>query len=132
MPILLKNDQTTEYALDLVQGRIVAGELAIAAARRHLDDMLHGSFRGLVWKPEAAARAIGFFPACLTVTAGAAEGNPFTLLPWHAFVVGSLFGWHMKSGRLRFRRAWLETVDWWAEPTLHTQPVSTNRNGHVK
>lgn len=104
-----ENDPTTRYALDLVENRIVAGEFAIAAARRHLNDMTFGAFRGLVWKPEAARRAIEFFPACLTVTAGTAEGQPFNLLPWHTFVVGSLFGWYMKSGRLRFRRAWLET-----------------------
>ena len=36
-------------------------------------------------------------------------GEPFELLPWHKFTVGSLFGWVKDSGRLRFRNAWLET-----------------------
>lgn len=103
------NDPTTQYALDIIEGRIVAGELVIAAARRHIRDLKEGPKRGLVWKPEKADHAIGFFPACLTITAGAMEGQPFHLLPWHTFVVGSLFGWTRASGRLRFRRAWLET-----------------------
>jgi phage terminase large subunit-like protein len=62
-----------------------------------------------VWNPEKAQHALNFFPACLTVTAGAHEGRPFELLPWHQFVAGSLFGWQKVSGRLRFRRAWMET-----------------------
>lgn len=52
---------------------------------------------------------MGFFPAVLSITAGASEGQPFHPLPWHAFTVGSLFGWKTASGRLRFRRGWLET-----------------------
>ncbi len=87
----------------------MAGELAIAACRRHLDDIKNGAKRGLVWNPDKAQHAIDFFPAMLTITAGAMEGQPFTLLPWHVFVVGNLFGWQKASGRLRFRRAWLET-----------------------
>ena len=102
-------DPATQWALDVIGGRIVAGEHVRAACQRHLDDLEHGHKRGLIWKPEKAQRAINFFPACLTVTAGAAEGQPFELLPWHVFCVGSLFGWHKESGRLRFRRAWLET-----------------------
>ena len=45
----------------------------------------------------------------LTISEGAKEGKPFELLPWHVFVVGSLFGWRKTSGRMRFRSAWLET-----------------------
>ncbi len=45
----------------------------------------------------------------LTISEGAKEGKPFDLLPWHVFVVGSLFGWRKTSGRMRFRSAWLET-----------------------
>lgn len=102
-------DPVTQYAADVVDGVIVAGELAIAACRRHLKDIRDGHKRGLVWDPDKADHALKFFPAMLTVTAGAHEGRPFHLLPWHTFVVGSLFGWRTTSGRLRFRQAWLET-----------------------
>jgi phage terminase large subunit-like protein len=104
-----KDDPTTAYARDVVSGKIVAGELVHHAAERHLKDLKDGRKRGLHWRPEKAAHAMGFFPAVLTVTAGAKAGEPFELLPWHVFVVGSLFGWRKDSGRMRFRRAWLET-----------------------
>ena len=45
----------------------------------------------------------------LSVTAGTKAGQPFELLDWHTFTAGSLFGWLTASGRLRFRRGWLET-----------------------
>jgi len=103
------NDPTTRWAGDVVSGRILSGELARSAAERHLRDLRDGLARGLHWRPEKAAHALQFFPACLSITAGAKVGEPFSLLPWHEFTVGSLFGWVKDSGRLRFRNAWLET-----------------------
>lgn len=103
------SDPTTQWALDVVAGRIISGEFGKLAAQRHLRDLKEGAKRGLWFDEAAAARALGFFPAVLTVTAGALEGQPFVPLPWHRFVIGSLFGWKKESGRLRFRRAWLET-----------------------
>lgn len=102
-------DPTTQWALDVVSGRILSGEFAKFAAARHLKDLETGAERGLWFDTESAARALRFFPATLTVTAGAKEGDPFVPLPWHRFVIGSLFGWKETSGRLRFNRAWLET-----------------------
>lgn len=105
----LVGDPATAWARDVVNGKIVSGELARHAAARHLRDLKDGPSRGLIWKPDKALRAIEFFPAVLAITAGAKAGEPFNLLPWHTFCVGSLFGWHNASGRLRFRNAWLET-----------------------
>ncbi|MCS0497874.1 terminase large subunit [Ancylobacter sp. MQZ15Z-1] len=79
------------------------------AAERHLRDLKDGPSRGLHWRPEKAAHAIGFYPAMLTITEGTKVGQPFQLLPWHTFVAGSLFGWRKDSGRMRFRSGWLET-----------------------
>jgi phage terminase large subunit-like protein len=94
----------------MVDGRIIAGELAIAAGERHLRDIRDGERRGIFWRPEEKAfRLLDFLPAVLTVTAGAKAGEPFHPLPWHMFCAGSLFGWLKATGRLRFRRGWLET-----------------------
>lgn len=102
-------DPTTAWARDVVDGRVVSGDFAIRACQRHLDDLKHGHERGLVWRPDKAAHALGFFPAMLTVTAGAKAGEPFNLPSYTTFVVGSLFGWYRKeSGRLRFRTCWVE------------------------
>lgn len=103
------SDAATRWATDVVAGRIISGELGGLAAERHLRDLRDGPARGLHFDVASAERALGFFPAVLSITAGAKEGEPFHPLPWHAFTVGSLFGWKKESGRLRFRQAWLET-----------------------
>lgn len=103
------SDPTTDYARDIVGGKIVAGELVCHAAERHLRDIVDGEKRGLYWAPEIANKRIRFFPAMLPITAGAYSGRAFHLLPWHVFSVGNLFGWRKASGRMRFRNAWLET-----------------------
>jgi len=75
-----------------------------------LRDIVDGERRGIFWRPQVKARrALDFFPAVLPITAGPKAGQPFELLHWHLFVVGSLFGWLTASGRLRFRSGWLET-----------------------
>ncbi|MBY5976720.1 terminase [Phaeobacter italicus] len=104
-----RTDQTTQYARDVVSGKIVAGAFVRAQCQRHLDDLKHGPARGLQWDVEQAERAIRFFPAMLSITEGAKEGEPFKLLPWHLFVVGSIFGWRTAEGFIRFRFVWLET-----------------------
>jgi phage terminase large subunit-like protein len=102
-------DPTSQYAADVLAGKIVAGQLHGAAAERHLKDLRDGPARGLHWRPEIAGRALRFPPAMLTITEGSFVGKPFHLLPWHTFATGSLFGWRMSSGRMRFRSAWVET-----------------------
>lgn len=103
------SDPTSRWASDVLAGRIIAGELVGLAAERHLKDLKDGAARGLYFDEASAQRVINYFPSCLSITAGAHEGKPFNLLPWHVFTVGSLFGWKKESGRLRFRQGWLET-----------------------
>ena len=101
-------DPTTAWARDVVDGRIVSGDLMRRACERHLRDLVDAERRGLFWRVDKAAHALGFFPSCLSVTAGAMEGKPFNLPSYTTFVVGSLFGWLRDDGRLRFRSAWVE------------------------
>ena len=108
-PYLELEDPTTAWAEAAVAGKMVVGEFVRGQAERHLRDIRDGAKRGVHWKPEGAAHALGFLPAVFTVTDGPAAGKPFHPLAWHTFVVGSLFGWVTSSGRLRFRSAWLET-----------------------
>lgn len=103
------DDAATLYACDVLDGKIVAGELVRASCARHLKDLDGGAARGLTFDVGAAKHHCGFFPAVLTVTEGIAAGKPFTLLPWHSFVVASLFGWQRSDGFRRFRMAWMET-----------------------
>jgi phage terminase large subunit-like protein len=103
------SDPVTRWARDAVEGRLVVGELVRHAAERHLKDLVDGESRGIFWKPDRAIHALGFFPAVLPITAGAKAGEPFHLLPWTGFCVGSQFGWHTADGRLRFTNSWWET-----------------------
>lgn len=105
----LPGDDASAYADAVLSGKIVAGEFVRAACKRHFDDLANGAARGLVFNPDAASRAVGFFPSVLSITDGAKAGHPFELLPWHKFVVASVFGWRRSDGTRRFRQVWLET-----------------------
>ena len=104
-----EEDPTTAWAQAAVAGRIVVGEYVCGQAERHLRDIRDGARRGIHWRPEAAAHALGFLPAVFSVTDGPKAGQPFHPLAWQTFVIGSLFGWLTSTGRWRFRSAWLET-----------------------
>ena len=92
-----------------MDGKIVSGDFVKGSCKRHLKDLDQGASKGLVYNVDRVNHACGFFPAVLTVTEGVKEGLPFDLLPWHAFVTGSLFGWNRSDGLRRFRMAWMET-----------------------
>lgn len=97
------------FASAALAGEIVVGPDIRNACQRHLNDLAHGSTRGLIWSAEQAARAIGFFEDVLCLNGGDYEGAPFLLAPWQAFVIGSLFGWYVDEGVRRYRLAYIET-----------------------
>jgi len=102
-------DPATQYAQDVVKGKIVAGKFVRAACQRHLNDLETCKERNLYWDTKAVDHVIGYFKTVLTVTDGPLAGQPFDPIPWQAFILGSLFGWKHKSGLRRFRTAWIET-----------------------
>lgn len=101
-----KPDLTTAYAQAVVAGTEPSGPHVLGACKRHLRDLEAGRW---TFDLERAARVIGFFPAVLRLAGGEHEGRPFELLPWQAFIVGSLFGWVGTDGLRRFRTAYVET-----------------------
>ena len=105
-----RTDPATAYAKAVVSGKKVAGPHVRDACKRHLADLQKGPERGLVFDREAAARAVGFFRDVLRLNGGEFEGQPFVLLDWQEFVVGSLFGWKTSDGWRRFRAAFIETA----------------------
>lgn len=102
-------DPTTQLARDILSGKLVSGLLVKAAAERHIRDIRDAPARGLFWRPGEAEHPLGFFPAILTVTAGAKAGEPFTPLWWHAFTIGCVYGWRRADGLRRFRTCYMET-----------------------
>lgn len=101
-------DRGTQYALDVVALKIVAGPHVRNACRRHLDDLKHGSKRGLTYSVEKAERVLRFFETKLRLNGGQFEGKPFLLHPSQAFKLSMLFGWLRADGTRRFRRAYIE------------------------
>jgi len=98
-------DPVASYARAVIAGRVVAGRLVRLACERHLRDVRQAKARGLVWRLDMAAKAIEFFREMLVLE----SGDPFVLLDWQQFVVGSVFGWYNAEGFRRFRTAYVET-----------------------
>jgi phage terminase large subunit-like protein len=109
-------DAVTQYALDVVAGRIVAGRLVRKACERHLSDLATGHERGLTFDRAAAEKAIGFFPLLRHYKgqwgprSGHPEGDPIILGGWQQFIVGSAFGWKRHDGLRRFRNVYVEVA----------------------
>jgi phage terminase large subunit-like protein len=101
-------DRATLYALDVVEGREVAGPNVRNACRRHLKDLEDAHLRGFHYDEAEAVKVIRFFETKLRLNGGQFEGLPFKLHPAQAFKVGSLFGWKRADGTRRFRRAYIE------------------------
>lgn len=93
-----------EYADAVKAGRIVAGPHVRAACSRHLQDLAHGSERGLRFDAELAAYYIAFFENFLCLNGGKFEGVPFHLELWQKFIIGSIFGWLQLRGGKWVRR----------------------------
>jgi len=102
------SDRATAYALAVSSNEIAAGPFVKGACRRHLDDLQNDW--EYYYDEHEATEAIAFFEEVLFLSGGEYEGLPFILLPWEAFIIGSLFGWKRKAdGMRRFRVAYVET-----------------------
>jgi len=88
-PAFPRAARVLKYAVDVVDGRIEAGNYVRLACRRHLDDLEQGPKRGLIWQPAQAEACIGYFEDVLFLS----EGVPFKLEDFQAFNAGSLYGW---------------------------------------
>lgn len=105
-------DRATQYAGAVVSGEITAGPFVRGACRRHLEDLERSKEQAYPFEFVAAeaSEAMRFFEEYLRLNGGQYEGMPFLLLPWQAFIVGSIYGWKRRSdGCRRFRVAYVET-----------------------
>lgn len=102
---------TTRYARAVAEGRIVAGEMVRQACDRHLSDLKRqGSDAFPYWfDEERASRAFDFFEFELHHYEGDLDGEPFMLLDWQMFVIGSIYGWVDANGFRRFRTVFILT-----------------------
>lgn len=101
-------DRGTQYAIDVLAGKFVAGPHVRNACRRHLDDLERAHERGFHYSVDKAERVLRFFETKLRLNGGQFEGRPFLLHPSQAFKLSCLFGWVRADGTRRFRRAYIE------------------------
>lgn len=92
------------------RGELPANRWVKAAVKRHKSD-LKASKTGLFYFDEAeVARVLQLF-GMFRHTKGQYAKAKFQVLPWQAFLIGSLYGWKKKSdGTRRFSRAYVEVA----------------------
>nr|DAH99660.1 MAG TPA: Large Terminase [Caudoviricetes sp.] len=102
-------DRATQYAEDVVAGRVVAGELQRLACKRHLDDLQRQDTPGFAyhWDWDTAENGVIGFAEKLTLSEGY-NARPLELEPFQAFVLGSLYGWLDSRGFRRYRLSYIE------------------------
>ncbi|MGG2466837.1 terminase large subunit [Paraclostridium bifermentans] len=102
-------DRVTQYALDVVEGRIVAGRYAILACQRHLDDLEKSKLAPYKYVFDIEkANDILDFAETLTIAEGEEE-IPVNLEGFQIFILGCLNGWVTKdNGYRRFRTSYVQ------------------------
>jgi phage terminase large subunit-like protein len=101
--------RTTQYAIDVLEGKIVAGEYVKLACKRHLDDLEKSKLAPYVYRfDEEKANEIIDYAETLTIGEGE-EKRPLVLEDFQAFIFGSLHGWvHKETGYRRFRNSYIQ------------------------
>ena len=96
-------DSAIEYAQDVVNGQQVAGQLAIKACQRFLDDLERQDDFPYYYSTEYAQKVISFVSS-LPQT----NGQPLELEPFEVFILSNIYGWRQKDDNsLRFNRVLL-------------------------
>lgn len=102
-------DRTTQYAADVLAGKIVAGELVKLSCKRHMEDIEKSKAAPYKYyfDVEQAERIIDFAET-LTIAEGEEEQN-VECFPFQCFILGSLNGWRTKAGgHRRFRTSYIQ------------------------
>ena len=97
------------YAVDVLEGRVVVGELVRLGCERSRRDHETARERGLHFDPDAAQHAVRFFEF-VRHSKGEWAGQVLHLAPWQAFILWELFGWLRADGSRRFRTAYAEVA----------------------
>ena len=104
-----KIDRVTKYAIDVVEGREIAGEYVKLACQRHLNDLEKSKLSVFKYEfdVEKALRIIEY--AETLYIAEGEEKIQLQLYPFQDFILGSLNGWVEKgTGYRRFRTSYIQ------------------------
>jgi phage terminase large subunit-like protein len=97
-----------QYGRDVMNGKVIVGNLTRLAVERHYRDLEEGPNRGLFFCEESARRILLMFQF-LKHSKGEWSGKPIILEPAQAWVLACVFGWkHEDTGKRRFRTVYEE------------------------
>ena len=95
----------TQYAQDVIDGKIIASELVILACKRYMSWFERDD---IYFDVEKAERPIRFI-AKLKHFTGKFKGQPFILQDWQKFMIYNIFGWIRKdTGTRLIRNAYIQ------------------------
>ncbi|MFW1676444.1 terminase large subunit [Pontibacter sp. JAM-7] len=99
--------QGHQYAVQVVEGAIVACKWVRLACQRYLNDLK----REDIWFDEEDAQFhLDFYPTFCTHVKGKLAGQPIELEPWQACILMNVFGWKTPDGKRRFRTIYEEVA----------------------
>lgn len=103
---MAKVDRVTEYAKQVVDGKIFCGRLHYLACKRHLDDLEKQNTDAFPyhWDIKASERILEYAET-LTIAEGG-KPKPVKLIGSQIFDIGCRFGWKNKNNFRRFRRSY--------------------------
>lgn len=90
-----------KYAQDVLEGKVVAGELVKLSCDRFFRFMESDEYE---FREDVVERVINFAPD-LRHTVGRHAGKPFVLEPWEALAVAGIFGFYRKDDGMRLTRS---------------------------
>lgn len=94
-----------QYAVDVVEGKVVCCENITLACKRFLSDLERDD---LEFREDEVDRAIDFI-GILKHFKGKSSGKPFILEDWQQFIVANIIGWYWKdSNDRRFTSSYIE------------------------
>jgi phage terminase large subunit-like protein len=108
--VLTEIDRPTRFALDVVNGKRIAGKSEIQACERHLNDLDRQGTPDFpyIWNPDKALDIIEFAES-LTLAEGE-EPEPLRLWGFQDFIFGCWNGWTKLDGYRRFRTSYIQVA----------------------
>ncbi|PJN91242.1 terminase large subunit domain-containing protein, partial [Bacillus sp. mrc49] len=101
-----KDDYGTLYAHSIVKGKIIASQLVIQAAKRHLNDLERAKTEGFSYKYDfvRANKVIKFIELLPDIS----TGKQIPLALFQKFIISMIYGWVDKeSGYRRYQKAYI-------------------------
>ena len=105
-----------QYARDVVSGKEVAGQYIIKAAKRFLKDLKRDD---IYWDEVESMRIVKFIERYCRLFEAEWKGKPMQIMPWMAFILQQIYGWHRTvDKRRRIRKVFVEVAKKNAKSTL--------------